>query len=117
MVRSDREPAATPERMERFRQQVESNSASYRLSAGGCLAQLDRQFSAFRELPGLRFIEVALAPMSGSRRHMGPWAYWSHVLAATIPADQELCQRQIDALVYELYGLTEKEIEIVEGNS
>ena len=41
---------------------------------------------------------------------------------ATIPADKELYQRQIDAtdeeidaLVYELYGLTEEEIEIVEG--
>ncbi|HUW12164.1 MAG TPA: hypothetical protein VM537_20730, partial [Anaerolineae bacterium] len=42
--------------------------------------------------------------------------------AATIPADKELYQRQIeatdgeiDALVYELYGLTEEEITIVEG--
>ena len=42
--------------------------------------------------------------------------------AATIPADMKLYQRQIeatdeeiDALVYELYGLTEGEIEIVEG--
>ena len=41
---------------------------------------------------------------------------------ATIPADKELYQRQIeatdreiDALVYELYGLTEEEIAIVEG--
>jgi hypothetical protein len=41
--------------------------------------------------------------------------------AATIPADKKLYQRQIEAideeidrLVYELYGLTEKEIEIVE---
>jgi len=41
--------------------------------------------------------------------------------AATIPDDKELCQRQIestdqqiDALVYELYGLTEEEIAIVE---
>jgi hypothetical protein len=40
---------------------------------------------------------------------------------ATIPADKELYKRQIeatdrqiDALVYELYGLTEEEIEIVE---
>ena len=43
-------------------------------------------------------------------------------LAATIPADKTLYQRQIkatdwqiDALVYELYGLTEEEIGIVEG--
>jgi hypothetical protein len=43
-------------------------------------------------------------------------------LAATIPADKKLYQRQIqatdraiDALVYELYGLTEEEIAIVEG--
>ena len=42
--------------------------------------------------------------------------------AATIPADKQLYQwqieatdRQIDALVYELYGLTEEEIEVVEG--
>ena len=41
-----------------------------------------------------------------------------------IPADKELYQRQIeatdrqiDALVYELYGLTEEEIEIVEGET
>jgi len=43
--------------------------------------------------------------------------------AATIPDDRQLSQRQIeatdrqiDALVYELYGLTEEEIEIVEGS-
>jgi hypothetical protein len=42
--------------------------------------------------------------------------------AATIPADRTPYQRQIeatdqeiDALVYELYGLTEEEIAIVEG--
>jgi hypothetical protein len=42
--------------------------------------------------------------------------------AAAIPADKTLYQRQIDAtdrqideLVYELYGLTEEEIRIVEG--
>ena len=42
--------------------------------------------------------------------------------AATIPADKNLYQRQIeakhrqiDALVYELYALTEEEIAIVEG--
>jgi hypothetical protein len=42
--------------------------------------------------------------------------------AATIPADKKLYQRQIettdeqiDALVYELYGLTEEEIAIVDG--
>jgi hypothetical protein len=41
--------------------------------------------------------------------------------AATIPADKELYQRQIEAtdrqidgLVYELYGLREEEIEVVE---
>ncbi len=45
-------------------------------------------------------------------------------MSATIPAGQELCERQIeatdqeiDALVYELYGLTEEEIAIVEGES
>jgi len=42
--------------------------------------------------------------------------------AATIPAEKKLYQRQIeatdeeiDALVHELYGLTEEEIGIVEG--
>jgi hypothetical protein len=42
--------------------------------------------------------------------------------AATIPADKQLYQRQIeatdraiDALVYELYELTDEEIKIVEG--
>jgi hypothetical protein len=42
--------------------------------------------------------------------------------AATIPADKQLYQRQIeatdrqiDALVYELYGLSEEEIAVVEG--
>jgi len=41
---------------------------------------------------------------------------------ATIPADKkpyqrqiEATDRQIDALVYELYGLTEEEIAVVEG--
>ena len=44
--------------------------------------------------------------------------------ATTIPADKQLYQRQIeatdrqiDALVYELYGLTEEEISIVERQS
>ena len=44
--------------------------------------------------------------------------------AASIPADKELYQRQIkatdhqiDALVYELYELTQEEIEIVEDAS
>nr|MBC8492459.1 Eco57I restriction-modification methylase domain-containing protein [Chloroflexota bacterium] len=44
--------------------------------------------------------------------------------AATIPADKTLYQRQIEAtdrqieaLVYELYGLTEEEIAVVEGRS
>jgi len=36
--------------------------------------------------------------------------------AATIPADKELYQRQIDALVYKLYGLTEEEMAIIEGS-
>ena len=44
------------------------------------------------------------------------------VPAATIPADKKLYQRQIeatgqelDAAVYELYGLTEEKIAIVDG--
>ncbi len=44
------------------------------------------------------------------------------LVAAAIPADKELYRRQIeatdrqiDALVYELYGLTDEEIQIVEG--
>ena len=43
---------------------------------------------------------------------------------ASIPADKDLCQRQIeatdrqiDALVYELYGLAGEEIAIVESGS
>ncbi len=46
----------------------------------------------------------------------------NHLRAARTQADRELYQRQIDAtdkqidaLVYELYGLTEEEIAIVEG--
>ena len=35
--------------------------------------------------------------------------------AATIPENRALYKRKIDALVYELYGLTEAEIEIVEN--
>jgi hypothetical protein len=44
--------------------------------------------------------------------------------AAAIPAEQALCQRQIEApdrqivaLVYELYGLSNKEVRIVEGSA
>ena len=47
---------------------------------------------------------------------------YEKLAAATIPADRELYQRQIegtdrqiDALVYELYGLTEQEREEIEG--
>jgi len=50
------------------------------------------------------------------------WAKSRYVPAATIPADKKLYQRQIeatdrqiDALVYELYGLTKEEIRVVEG--
>ena len=51
-------------------------------------------------------------------------AKWRYAPAATIPADKELYQRQIEAtdrqvegLVYELYGLTEEEIGVVEGRN
>ena len=44
--------------------------------------------------------------------------------SATVPHDKEALQRQIDAtdrqidkLIYELYGLTEEEIKIVEGGT
>ena len=44
--------------------------------------------------------------------------------AARLPQDKEMLQRriqttdaQIDRLVYELYGLTEEEIKIVEGKA
>ena len=44
--------------------------------------------------------------------------------AAAVPADRDLYRRQIestdrqiDALVYELYGLTEEEIRVVEGQN
>jgi len=53
-----------------------------------------------------------------------PLALHQKLAAATVPTDKELYQRQIeatdrqiDALVYELYGLTEEEIEIVESLS
>ena len=36
--------------------------------------------------------------------------------AATLPHDKDLLRRQIDALVYELYGLSEDEIAVVEEN-
>ena len=49
-------------------------------------------------------------------------AKWRYVPAATIPADEELSERQIEAtdrqiegLVYELYGLKGEEIGVVEG--
>jgi hypothetical protein len=51
--------------------------------------------------------------------HAGPA---QEAAAATIPTDRKLHRRQIvatdaaiDALVYELYGLSEEEIAIVEG--
>ncbi len=64
-------------------------------------------------------------------RHAKMVALVEHMLAlheklaaATVPADKTLYQRQIevtdrqiDALVYELYGLTEEEIAIVAGNT
>jgi hypothetical protein len=34
----------------------------------------------------------------------------------TLPAANEATDRQIDALVYELYGLTEEEVAVVEGH-
>ena len=47
-----------------------------------------------------------------------------HLAAARTEADRELYSRQItatdkeiDALVYELYGLTQEEIKIVEGTT
>jgi hypothetical protein len=51
-------------------------------------------------------------------------ALHKQLAAASIPADRTLYQRQIDAtdrqidaLVYELYGLTDEEIRIVEGGA
>ena len=50
-------------------------------------------------------------------------AFHQKLATATIPADKELYQRQIEAtdrqideLVYELYGLTEEEVGVVEGD-
>jgi hypothetical protein len=60
-----------------------------------------------------------------SRRGMTRWSVWSHkdLPKAKTPHEQESLQRQIaatdkaiDALVYELYGLAEEEIRIVEGS-
>ena len=51
-------------------------------------------------------------------------ALHTRLAAATIPADKQLYQRQIeatdraiDALVYELYELSDEEIKIVEGET
>ena len=61
---------------------------------------------------------------SGTRSTAPFWLLDLHkkLAAATIPADKKLYQRQIeatdqeiDALVYELYGLTEEEMAMVEG--
>ncbi len=38
-----------------------------------------------------------------------------HLRAAHTAADREMIHRQIGALVYELYGLTEEEIVVVKG--
>jgi len=59
---------------------------------------------------------------SWSTRRDAQHAYAAdRTVAATIPADKALYQRQIeatdeevDALVYELYGLTEEEIAVVQ---
>jgi hypothetical protein len=49
-------------------------------------------------------------------------AKWRYAPAAAILADEELSERQIEAtdqqideLVYDLYGLTEEEVGVVEG--
>jgi hypothetical protein len=65
------------------------------------------------------------APCRSCSRSTAPYSLLDlhkKLAAATIPADKKLYQRQIeatnaeiDALVYELYGLTEEEIGIVEG--
>lgn len=51
-----------------------------------------------------------------------PNMHESVVITAQTAADREMIQRQIDAtdaqinaLVYELYGLTEEEVKIIEG--
>jgi hypothetical protein len=51
-----------------------------------------------------------------------PGPHHKHLSAAKTPQEQTMLQRQIDAtdrqidrLVYELYGLTDDEIKIVEG--
>ena len=84
---------------------------------------------------GKRFIEklpirtISFDDPEDAARHDKMVALVEHMLAlhkkltaASIPADKELYQRQIeatdrqiDALVYKLYGLTEKETGVVEG--
>jgi len=63
----------------------------------------------------------ALVANFGLRQCAGCWAKSRYAPAATVPPDKELYQRQIvatdrqiDALVYELYGLGEEEIALIE---
>jgi predicted RNA methylase len=81
------------------------------------------------KLYGLPFPLVDTSDLTAEAQHDKMVALVEHMLAlhkkldaATIPADKELYQRQIEAtdrqidgLVYALYGLTEEEVGVVEG--
>jgi hypothetical protein len=65
----------------------------------------------------VELVKRMLVPSAGSRQ-----ALHRQLPKAKTPHEQESLQRQIaatdkqiDALVYELYGLTEEEVRIVEG--
>lgn len=68
MIKNDAELRATLERVERFRQQVEhlrrveTDSAAYKLSAGGFLAEIDRMNREVREYLSLHPSELKDEP-------------------------------------------------------
>jgi len=80
----------------------------------------------FKNFP-IRVIDHANQQDENRHAHMvalveGMLALHKQAAAARLPQEKEMIQRQIqttdrqiDRLVYELYGLTEKEIKIVEG--
>lgn len=68
MIKNDTELGATLERIEHFRRQVahlrrvETDAASYRLSAGGFLAEIERMNREVREYLSLHPSELADEP-------------------------------------------------------
>jgi hypothetical protein len=63
--------------------------------------------------------ELAKAKVKLSLSEEAEWMAYFHeqkAKALALQSDISRLDREIDALVYELYGLTEEEIRIVEGN-